>query len=222
MTSSASNPTAPAVAMPRAASTSSRIGTCGDSSSGTTSMSADGRPSRCAGSLASSAAAAGAALRLQNAVRLVGRDQLDPPGRPPVQVEAGDHPGRPGIGDHPGQDVQRSADRVDRPPVGRGHRGGHGEEGPEVDPGEVEQLQHGPGRYPERRPGTTAAGPGCCRHSDGQAAPDGLWMAADHSVRRLGSRMALDPVPGGVTVPPSPTGWPGWPSRPARPAPTSS
>jgi len=56
------------------------------------------------------------------AVQLVGRDRLHPEGRPPVEVQAGDQPGRAGVADDAGQVVDEAAHRADRRAVRRDDR----------------------------------------------------------------------------------------------------
>jgi hypothetical protein len=76
-----------------------------------------------------------------DAVRLVRRDRLDPEGRPPVVVHRGDQMGRGAVGDQSGDEVEQSADGVDRRTVRRGDAVGDPEEGPEVERGRVQQQQ---------------------------------------------------------------------------------
>ena len=76
---------------------------------------------------------------LGHPVRLVRRDQVDPPLRAPVVVPARDEFGRLELGDQPRDRVERAADGVDRRAVGRGDGVGDAVEGAEVDPGGVEQ-----------------------------------------------------------------------------------
>jgi hypothetical protein len=55
---------------------------------------------------------------LRQPVRLVRRHSGDPEGRPPVQVEAGDQPGRPGVPHDPCHQVEGPPHRVDGEPSG--------------------------------------------------------------------------------------------------------
>ena len=98
------------------------MSTCGVSSSGTSSTS--GSP---AGAL------------LLDAVRLVRRDQVDPPLRAPVQVQAHHQPRRALAGDQRRDGVEEAAQRVDGSAVGRGDRRRHPEERAEPHAGAVEQ-----------------------------------------------------------------------------------
>jgi hypothetical protein len=74
-------------------------------------------------------------------VRLVARDQVDPPLRPPVVVPAAREVGGSVLLDETADEVQQAAHRVDRRAVGRGDRVGHAVVGAEVQRGGVEQQQ---------------------------------------------------------------------------------
>ena len=76
-----------------------------------------------------------------DAVRLVGRDQVDAPLRTPVVVPATCHMGRFVFTDQTGDEVHEATDCVDRRAVGSLHGIGHAEERPEVERGGVEQEQ---------------------------------------------------------------------------------
>ena len=73
-------------------------------------------------------------------VRLVRRQQVDPPLRAPVVVPAADQVGGPVVADQPGDEVEQPAHRVDRRAVGRLDLR-HAEERPEVHRGGVEEHQ---------------------------------------------------------------------------------
>eukprot|EP01032_Pedospumella_encystans_P020728 gene20727-23542_t len=77
---------------------------------------------------------------LDDAVRLVRRDQVDTPLWPPVVVPATDQVRRLVLIDQAGDEVHQSADRVDGRAVGGGDLG-NPEEGPEVHGGRVQQHQ---------------------------------------------------------------------------------
>src|SRR5579859_5990037 len=77
-----------------------------------------------------------------DAVRLVGGQERDPPGRSPVLVQGADQPVRAPAPDQRGEHVEESPYRVDRGAVGRLGRGlGYPEVGAEVEAGCVDKQQ---------------------------------------------------------------------------------
>ena len=80
---------------------------------------------------------------LSEAVRLVGRDEVDPPLRTPVVVPAGDEFGGAMGVDQGGDHVEEPSDRVGRWLVGRLPLVRHAVEGAEVEGGGVEEKHPG-------------------------------------------------------------------------------
>ncbi|KZE95202.1 hypothetical protein AVP42_00490 [Agromyces sp. NDB4Y10] len=78
---------------------------------------------------------------LLDAVRLVARDEVDPPLRPPVVVPAGDEMGRLEVAHELRDHVEQPAHRVHGRAVGAPDRVGHAVERTEVQRGGVEQHQ---------------------------------------------------------------------------------
>ena len=76
---------------------------------------------------------------LRHPVRLVARDEVDPPPRAPVVVPAGDQRVGTVVGHELGDDVEEAAHGVDRGAVGRLHRVRDAVERAEVEGGAVEQ-----------------------------------------------------------------------------------
>ena len=93
----------------------------------------------------------GLGAALERPVLLVRRDGGDPERRPPVEVEAGDQPGRSGVADDPGDEVEEAADGVDRLALRAGDRLGDAVEGAVPEGGRVEERQlSGHGRHGRR------------------------------------------------------------------------
>ena len=95
----------------------------------------------CTSSGSGATSTSGPTATTSDPVRLVARDQVDPPLRAPVVVPAGDEVRRLKVGDEPRDHVEEPAHRVHRGAVRRAQRVGYPVERAEVQRGGVEEHQ---------------------------------------------------------------------------------